>query len=173
MAPAGCDPSRLVRNKSSRRLSRLLRTVLGGVAILSAYYLVPIRSTDHFALRIMLMVLALALLAAIIVRHLRRHDDPIGRTVLILLTAICTLALAFDAIAATPGQFVGLETRTDALYFTVVTIATIGYGDIHPAGQLARVFVMITIAFQFVFITALVSIIARRVRVLPEDKDAE
>ena len=69
-----------------------------------------------------------------------------------------------------PGQFVGLETRTDALYFAVVTMATIGYGDIHPVGQLSRVLVMVAVLFQFVFVTTLISTITRRLRLRDTDE---
>lgn len=62
-----------------------------------------------------------------------------------------------------------METRTDALYFTIVTMATIGYGDIHATGQFARVLVMIAVLFQFTFLTALISTITRRLRVRDAD----
>lgn len=55
------------------------------------------------------------------------------------------------------GQFEGIENRTDALYFTVVTMATIGYGDIHPVGQAARLVVLVSIAFNAVFVAAIAS----------------
>jgi hypothetical protein len=57
----------------------------------------------------------------------------------------------------------GLQTRTDSLYFTMVTMATIGFGDIHAQGQIARVLVMVLIVFNFVFVGALVSILTGRV----------
>jgi hypothetical protein len=56
----------------------------------------------------------------------------------------------------------GLETRTDALYFTMVTMATIGYGDIYAEGQWARGLVIVLIVFNFVFVGALVSILTSR-----------
>lgn len=47
---------------------------------------------------------------------------------------------AADYVVATtgPGQFEGLSTRIDALYFALSSLATIGYGDVHPVGQFAR-----------------------------------
>jgi hypothetical protein len=39
-------------------------------------------------------------------------------------------------------QVSGLNTRTDALYFTLVTMATVGFGDIHAEGQFARAMVI-------------------------------
>jgi hypothetical protein len=37
-----------------------------------------------------------------------------------------------------PDQIEGLATKTDSIYFTVTVLATVGFGDIHPAGQVAR-----------------------------------
>lgn len=39
-------------------------------------------------------------------------------------------------------EFTGVETVLDAFYFTLVTASTVGYGDVHAAGEGARVFVI-------------------------------
>ena len=49
-------------------------------------------------------------------------------------------------------------------------MATIGYGDIHPVGQLSRVLVMVAVLFQFVFVTTLISTITRRLRLRDTDE---
>lgn len=105
------------------------------------------------------------IVGAVIIHHVRRGDDPVGRRLLLLFTvAVATIALSFHAVAATSGQFEGLQTRTDALCFTVVTLATIGYGDIHPVGQAAQVMVVVAMCFHVVFLTMLVSVIGRQIR---------
>jgi hypothetical protein len=48
----------------------------------------------------------------------------------------------------------------------VVTPATIGYGDITPRGQTARVVVMLQIVYSFVFLTAAATALSRRLRAL-------
>ena len=149
---------------------RWLKALLEGLGIITTFYLVPVRADREFGLRFVLTTLALVGLAVVIVRHVRRGNDPIDRLILILVAAVATLALAFYAAATVPGQFVGLETRTDALYFAVVTMATIGYGDIHPVGQLSRVLVMVAVLFQFVFVTTLISTINRRLRLRDTDE---
>jgi len=42
-----------------------------------------------------------------------------------------------------PASFTHPLTRTDALYFVVTTFSTVGYGDITPASQTARVVVTV------------------------------
>ena len=65
-----------------------------------------------------------------------------------------------------PGQFDSLVTRTDALYYTVVTLGTVGYGDVHAIGQLARVVTMVQVAFDLVVIGALIAVASSRFQVV-------
>ncbi len=39
-------------------------------------------------------------------------------------------------------EFGGVETLTDAFYYTIVTASTVGYGDVTPESQVARLFAM-------------------------------
>jgi hypothetical protein len=43
-------------------------------------------------------------------------------------------------------------TRTDALYLTVTVFATVGFGDISPVSQAARVAVMFQMLLDLVFL---------------------
>jgi len=45
--------------------------------------------------------------------------------------------------SVTPGAFTELVNRTDALYFTVTVFSTVGFGDIAPVTQPARVAVLV------------------------------
>ncbi len=63
------------------------------------------------------------------------------------------------SVAKLPGQFAQLHDKTDALYFNVSTLATVGFGDVHPVGQLARAAVTLQIVFNLVFLGAAVSMI--------------
>ncbi|MFD8757275.1 ion channel [Kitasatospora sp. NPDC059577] len=82
---------------------------------------------------------------------------------LIGLTATIFSA-TYYAMGAHKSEFAGLETRLDALYFTVVTMATVGYGDITPAGQTARFVVVVQILYNFVFLAAAAGTASRAVR---------
>ncbi|MER7672964.1 ion channel [Kitasatospora sp. NPDC096128] len=82
---------------------------------------------------------------------------------LIFLTMIIFSA-TYYALGSHKAEFAGLETRLDALYFTVVTMATVGYGDITPAGQTARLVVVLQIAYNFVFLAAAAGTASRTIR---------
>ena len=41
-----------------------------------------------------------------------------------------------------PNSFTEALSRTDALYFTVTVFATVGFGDIAPKSELARIITM-------------------------------
>lgn len=148
--------------------------VASTVLMTLAYYIVPLEDDRSLWVRVGLLCAVLALLAVLIVRQLKRASDPVGRLILVLIGAVMTLSIVFFMLATTvQGQFEGLETRTDALYFTVITMATVGYGDIHPTGQISRAVMVLTVSFSVVFVAALASTIVARLRraVGPDTED--
>lgn len=68
-------------------------------------------------------------------------------------------------------QFEGLHTRMDAVYFTMTTVATVGYGDVHPVGQLARGLVSLQMLFDLTLLALSVRLLssAAKERVRAED----
>src|SRR3712207_1536520 len=78
-------------------------------------------------------------------------DVQLNRLVLAAVAGIVAFAFVDHLVARTdPGSFDGLLTKTDALYFTLTTLTTVGYGDVHPVSQLARQVVMAQLAFNVV-----------------------
>ncbi|MEU6123697.1 potassium channel family protein [Streptomyces sp. NPDC047123] len=82
----------------------------------------------------------------------------------LMCLTVLLFASAYFVLARQPGEFTGLRTRVDALYFTVVTLATVGYGDITPTGQSARVLTILQILYSFVFLTAGATALTRQLR---------
>lgn len=114
---------------------------------------------------VVLFLAGLVGLAWLVVVQIRRagvESDVRGRfmgvlTVVYLVVGFFALVYYFIE-SRQPGQFVGLETRTDSLYYTVVTLGTVGFGDVHAVGQLARITTIVQIVFDVVLIGALLGV---------------
>ncbi len=145
-------------------VSRGLRLGASALVLLVGYFVVPIGSdSQHFVLRLAVTLLLIATLGVTILYQLRRHADAVGTLMLLVLLVVFAFALTFLGVqTADPTQFVGINTRLDALYYTLTTITTTGYGDVHARGQLARGLVTALMAFNMVvFTSAGAAILAR------------
>lgn len=49
-----------------------------------------------------------------------------------------------------------IETTLDSFYFSVVTLATVGYGDIHPVGSVAKILVIIEVLLGILLLAIMV-----------------
>jgi voltage-gated potassium channel len=146
--------------------------VFGGLLV--AFFAVPVESdvsTWRLVSGLVLTFAAVSLAGLVITRQVRFQLSGIGRRLqfrgLLLLLEIVVVAFAtayFMIAESTSDQIVGIETRLDSLYFTLVTMATVGYGDIHATGQAARGLVTVQIVFNLVFVGALGSLLTNRMR---------
>lgn len=161
--------------KTSSRLSvQVLHNAATLVGALLAYYCFPITGESSALWQVLLFGVGLGLLIWWIVRELQKQltagSNPrvgVHSLITLLYPVVALFALAYYLTARTdPAEFDGLLTRTDALYFTIVTLGTIGYGDVHAVGQFARIITMIQIAFDLVVIGAFVAVASSRVQVL-------
>lgn len=138
----------------SRAIRRDVSVTVGVVAaLLLVFGTLPLTDRDGRAWWVIgLAVIGLFVLMGMLLRMLARGAN-LFRLLNLLLTVVITLALSFYAMASNmSGQFAGLHTRIDALYFTLTTMTTTGYGDIHATGQLARVVVSLAFVFDVVFL---------------------
>ena len=162
--------------RSYRREQR--RVMLACLLLVLAYFVVPVEP-DPNGLRLVLRslgTLALVLTVAWLVtsqvrRQLAAAAAPTGaeqigaliRLVVALVAGLLAFALGDYVIARSrPGQFAGLETRIDALYFSLTTLTTVGYGDVHAAGQVARVAVCVQMVFSIGVIATGVSLVVKQ-----------
>lgn len=154
---------------------RLGRTLLACAGMVLFYYLVPVgylpRGMDLVGVALG-MLAGLAGLVYVSARQLRvlLRTEPgapgVRLDVLALAVVIVVplFALGYYAISLIdPTQFTDLRTRTDALYFAVTTLATVGFGDVHASGQLARVLVTLQMLFDLVFVALLVSVMGTEI----------
>ena len=133
------------------------------------YYLVPVPGQMRKQSWELLFWGGTAVLGALIVVSIRRLlkaglDARARGLILLLCITVLFFSWADDVLAEIPGQFVSLHTPTDALYFSVSTLATVGFGDVHAAGQLARGAVALQIVFNLVFVGTVVAMISGLMR---------
>ncbi|MFE6865939.1 potassium channel family protein [Kitasatospora sp. NPDC057692] len=146
--------------------------LLGSFTLLMVgYFTVPLRvlGQDRPLLSWLLFGVVLTGLTGLLVARIIDTFRGTGRHPVVWLAFLICLSLTVFAgtyyvLADHPGEFVGLETRLDSLYFTVVTMATIGYGDITASGQGPRLVVLLQIAYNFVFLAAAAGALSRTVR---------
>ena len=79
--------------------------------------------------------------------------------VAVLYAFVVFTSLVYLALASDQGQFTGLNNRVDALYFTMSTIATVGFGDVHATGEVARAVVTVQIFLDLIIVGLVARII--------------
>lgn len=140
--------------------------LVGGLLL---FFAVPVRggvSAVPLVRDALLALTGVAVVGWVVVRQVRgsgrRELTPLQLVILVEITA-CVFALSYYALSVHDhGQFVGIRTRLDALYFTLTTMTTVGYGDVHAAAQLARALVCIHLVFNLVFLGLLARLLRYR-----------
>jgi voltage-gated potassium channel len=144
------------------RLGAVLRNVVTATALVLVYAAAPVpRGSRVTAGGVLLVVAGAVVLAAVVGAMVRKERTAragqgsgvaLEALVLVVYATIAFFALVYLGVAREPGQFTGLETRIDALYFTTSTLTTVGYGDVAPVGQLARTAVTVQMLFNVLFV---------------------
>jgi voltage-gated potassium channel len=147
---------------------RWLRRLFFPLALLAIYFLVPV-NTDEAPVGVLLGILvsaaALLAVAFIVFREAMRSQGRLEVIHLVLALELVLVVFSFSyyILAINDlGQMVGIKTRLDALYFSATTVSTVGYGDIHAAGQWGRGLVTLNILFNLAFVAALVNLIREK-----------
>ncbi len=140
----------LTRAQRRRGITLGLLRALGVSAVLIAlYYLAPLDRLTGISLLVAMIIglLALAAVTAYQVWAILRAAHPRVRAIQALATTVPLYLLLFAATyflmshTDTSNFNVHALTRTDTIYFTVTVFATVGFGDISPASQVARLVV--------------------------------
>src|SRR5205085_2940321 len=112
------------------------------LAVLVLFFVVPV-GTELSAARLVLSavvsLMAVGLVGFFILRvstketgELRLRPLRPVHLILALEIVLVVFSLLYYTIAINaPAQFTGISTRIDALYFTAVTMGTVGFGDVH------------------------------------------
>ncbi len=164
------------RNGSRRQQRRTIlwvgaRAGATAVVLVFLYYTLPF-DRDMTSTWIAVLVIGLIVVAAIIgweVREILHSPHPLIRAVEALAFAIPLFLLLFATTYflmqhTDQGAFNSSLTRTDSLYFTITVFATVGFGDIVPKTELARLVVSLQMITDLILIGLVVHAIVGAAR---------
>jgi voltage-gated potassium channel len=143
-----------------RRLVResLLRCTGIVVVLFGAYFVLPLRG-DRAWVGVLLGLAVLGATIPLAVTRLRRvltSDRPGVEAAEALVALVSMLITGFAAVFYFMNRegehFNGLDTRVDAVYFTVTTLATVGYGDITATSQASRLIITGQMLLNLLFV---------------------
>lgn len=135
------------------------------VVVLLFYFLVPVRRGDAPVGELLGVLIGFGCVVAVgvvIASEVRRSERRLRLSHLVLAFEIVLVAFAltyFLVVGSRPQEFSGMATRLDALYFSMATMSTVGFGDVNAQGQIARLLVTIQMLFDLVFVAALVALL--------------
>jgi hypothetical protein len=115
----------------------------------------------------LLVAVAPLAIARGLVRDLRSDPEVTVATLQAVLAIYLLLGMFFSFLYGVLGAIdadklfaeVANPTREDDLYFSFVTLCTVGYGDLTPAGNLARSFSVAEMLFGQIYLVTVVSLI--------------
>ena len=153
-------------------LRGLMRGLILSLILILLYFLGPLDRIDAVPVWIILVIGPIVLLAVSVwqIRAILRSDQP-GLRGIEALSIIAPLYLILFAAAyflmarADPASFTVEElTRIDTLYFTTTVFSTVGFGDISPASESARILAMIQMILNLVVLGAGVKLLTAAVQ---------
>lgn len=141
-------------------LLTIARILIAMVSLLVAYFVFPLSDRDHGAVGLVAVVGALTIFGFVFWRQLRRIQTaayPILRAAeaivlvaMVFIVLMSSIAMAFSTSNA--STYSEPLSRIDALYFTVTTLATVGFGDITPTASHTRAFTIVQILLGVVLL---------------------
>jgi voltage-gated potassium channel len=153
----------LERGQQERQLLRtLVRSFTFFALIIAVFYLLPLeKSSSAWDSVWRLTVGSIAFLAMMYIqfRRITRAQFPALRAVEALAVAIPLFLIVYAITYVSLSNFGHNNfnqplTHTSGLYFSVVTFGTVGYGDIVPTSNLARLLVCSQILGDLIFVAA-------------------
>lgn len=149
-----------------------MRSGLTVVVLLAVYYRAPLdRPLDPMTwIEFVISMLASGAVLAWQVRAILGSEVPrmravqafaVGIPLLLLLFASTYVVIAQNA----PQSFTKELSRTDALYYTVTVFATVGFGDIAPRTELARIITTIQMVAGLITVGLVARIVLGAVQV--------
>jgi voltage-gated potassium channel len=157
-----------------------LRAFAMTAILLVIYFVVPIESRPHQSPLLRLAV-GLALFVAVLsneIRLISRHGRPMLRAAVAMATIIPLFLIVFAWIYLTmarsdPGSFGQPLDRVSALYFTVTIFSTVGFGDITPKTDTARLVTTVQMLADLAVLAVVIRLIFAAAQHGPEEGEDE
>jgi voltage-gated potassium channel len=159
---------------ASRRaiLGTMLRAAVAIFLLLVAYFVAPLDRPLNRGTGLMFgaAMLLFGLLTAIEIRGILQSERPKLRAIRALAVGVPLLIVLFAATYCTvatqqPDAFSEPLDRMDGLYFTVTVFATVGFGDITPVTQLARILVTLQMVAGLLTVGVIAKVVLGAVKV--------
>lgn len=152
----------------------ILRVLLGIVILFAIYCAAPLENGYgiHPVAILLLMLVIFAILIYFSVRRILHDNFPQLRAVQVAILTVTFYLFAFSALYLSmsvldPQQFTEPLSHVSAFYFTVTVASTVGFGDITPNDDPARIIVtaqmLVNIALIGVGVRAILAIGKARV----------
>ncbi|MEU9786935.1 potassium channel family protein [Streptomyces phaeochromogenes] len=149
----------------------VVRAVGIAAGLVTAYYLLPLddRGTARTATLLTCGLLAVVLVFLWEVRAITRSTSPRLKAVEALAVTLALYLVLFSSAYylldhSSPGSFSEPLNRTDALYFTLTTFTTVGFGDITALSQTGRVVTMLQMLGGLILVGIAAKVLAGAVR---------
>jgi voltage-gated potassium channel len=162
--PGAETATRHVERLSGAELRRLVifalvRCFLAVLVLVGIYFVLPLERLMG-ALSAAEFVVGVLIVAVVLVWQIRatmRSRTPTLRAIeslgVLVPLVLLLFALAHYLVEVTyPGSYSEEMTRLDSLYYSVTMFATVGFGDIAPVSNLARVISMLQMLGNLIFL---------------------
>jgi len=169
-ATVGSKPQRWIDlNRRQRRravIGMMISVALAWALLFGIYYLSPFTDLTG-AQSLVRLVLGIAIFAGVLAWQLRRvtkAELPGLRAIHALGVAIPLFLLVFAVVylslsESSPTRFSEPLNHTGALYLVITVFSTVGFGDITPKGDLARIVASVQMLLDLVVIGAVVRLL--------------
>jgi hypothetical protein len=154
------------RRRSREILSTAIAVVLAWILLFAAYYLVPfddLTGRESFV-RLVIGIAAFVVVLALQLHGVKRDDLPglraiqaLGVTIPLFLVVFAIVYLSFSQ--SSTANFSEPLDHTGALYLVITVFSTVGFGDITPESNGARIVVSIQMLLDLVVIGAVVHLL--------------
>ncbi|MCE3553287.1 potassium channel family protein [Pseudonocardia sp. RS11V-5] len=174
-----------MKGRPERRRSRrrqvavsLIRSLVTTTLLVVVYYRAPLDRAIDLGTLVWFLIGLAALAAAVVwqIRVIIRSDVPRLRAAETAMIGLPALLLLYSSVytvmsTAVPASFTQGMNRTDALYFTTTVFATVGFGDITPVTQAARIIVTIQMITGLVAVGVVAKLLLGAVQRATTSKD--